>query len=93
MTDLASMSRDDLNAKAAEAGIADPDKLPNRDAVIAALEAQGAEVVVPAEPASNDQSDAIRAHLRDPNRNPLPEGVRINFGDPVPFGKNAEAVS
>lgn len=93
MTDLTTMTRDDLNAHAADAGIADPDKLPNKDAVIAALDAQGVDVVVPAEPASDDQAAAIRAHLADPNRNPLPTGVHINFGDPVPFGQDDDAAA
>lgn len=36
--DLASKTRDELNAIAAEKGVADPDKLDNKAAVIAAIE-------------------------------------------------------
>lgn len=36
---LADMRRDELNAFAAEHGVAEPEKLPNKDAVIAALDA------------------------------------------------------
>lgn len=36
---LASKSREDLNKLAAEAGVTDPESLPNKDAVIAAIEA------------------------------------------------------
>lgn len=36
---ISKMSRADLNAAAAEAGVADPDKLPNREAVAQALAA------------------------------------------------------
>ena len=39
------------------------------------------------EPATPDIDQEIRNHLADPQRNPLPEGVVINFGDPVPFRK------
>ena len=35
-------------------------------------------------------SDAVLKHLADPQNNPLPEGTRINFGDPEPFGKLAK---
>lgn len=36
-TDPAKLGRDDLNAYAAERGVTEPEKLPNKDAVLAAL--------------------------------------------------------
>lgn len=40
--ELQKLSRERLNELAAEAGIADPESLPNKDAVVTAIEAQAA---------------------------------------------------
>ena len=42
---------------------------------------------------SDSQRKQIEDALKDPAGTPLPEGVRINFGEPEPFQKNDEAAS
>ena len=86
MTNLSDLTRDELEARAASAGIADAanrEVYPNKDALIAAIEAADAGDEADAAPATT--ADEIRAHLADPANAPLPEGAVINFGDPEPF--------
>ena len=88
MTNLSDLTRDELEARAASAGIVDAanrEVYPNKDALIAAIEAADAGDVADGDAAPATTADEIRAHLADPANAPLPEGAVINFGDPEPF--------
>ena len=80
---LKQMNREELEARATTAGVADPASFKNMDELRAAIEGGTSEPA--GEVATASVEDEIRAHLADPANVPLPEGVQLNFGDPEPF--------
>jgi hypothetical protein len=70
-------TRNELNEEATSAGVENPEALPNKEAVAAAIE----------EAPDTFVADVV-AHLADPQRVPAPAGAVINFGDPQPIRRN-----
>lgn len=97
MADLTNMTRDDLNAHAAELGFPDPDKFQGTKAeLIDALEQftaatdeppSGSEASV--EPADETLVQDVKAYLRNPARVTPPAAV-INFGADRPIRPRKE---
>lgn len=65
-TDLASMKRDDLNELAAQAGVADPHTLPNRQAVIDAISAPSTVPESDPEPEPTDGTASAESPAEQP---------------------------